>query len=136
MNSLHTIVALVDDDTIFQMTASRLIKGAQSSTKILQFNNGEEALQYLKENAKNFSELPDILFLDINMPFVDGWMFLDEFVDVKSELSKNFKIYMVSSSINPTDINRARDNHNVTDYLIKPVTKEKFVELISFAKQA
>lgn len=133
MDNRPPIIALVDDDKVFQLTASRTIKAANLTDKILQFENGEEALQFLKVNATDSENLPDVIFLDINMPFVDGWMFLDDFAHLKGNLTKQIQIYMVSSSIDPRDIDRARRNANVREYVIKPVSREKFEELLSKA---
>jgi two-component system, chemotaxis family, chemotaxis protein CheY len=127
------IIALVDDDKIFQLTASKTIKSTEITDTILQFLNGEEALQFLKRNISNPSTLPDYIFLDINMPYIDGWMFLDDYDNLKSKITKPISIYMVSSSIDPKDIQRAKTNNNVKDYVIKPVTREKFLELLKHA---
>jgi two-component system chemotaxis response regulator CheY len=131
--SKSPIIALVDDDKIFQLTASKTIRGTALSENILQFENGEEALKFLRENLSNANTLPDYIFLDINMPFVDGWMFLDDYAIFKAELAKPIMIYMVSSSIDPKDINRAKNSGHIKDYVIKPVTKEKFIELLNAA---
>jgi CheY-like chemotaxis protein len=133
METKAPIIALVDDDKVFQLTASRTLKAAQLSDKILQFDNGEEALDFLRDHARESDTLPDYIFLDINMPFVDGWMFLDDYADLKTNLSKPIEIYMVSSSIDPRDMDRARQNANVRAYIIKPVTREKFIELLNAA---
>lgn len=124
------IVALVDDDKIFQFTASKTIRGLQVTDRILQFENGEDALKFLVENAADSDQLPDYIFLDINMPFVDGWMFLQDYSGLKNNLSKDISIFMVSSSIDPRDIHRARSIPDVREYVIKPVSKEKFRELL------
>ena len=133
METKTPIIALVDDDKVFQLTASRTIKAANLTDKILQFENGEEALDFLKIHAAESDSLPDYIFLDINMPFVDGWMFLDDYATLKLNLKKKIEIYMVSSSIDPRDIDRARRNADVREYVIKPVSREKFVELLSKA---
>lgn len=127
------IIALVDDDKVFQLTASRTLRAAQLTDKILQFENGEEALDFLKDNATNSSTLPDYIFLDINMPFVDGWMFLNDYANLKTNLSKPIEIFMVSSSIDPRDMDRARQHADVAQYIIKPVSREKFIELLKRA---
>ena len=131
--SRKPVIALVDDDSIFRMIASRTIKGANITEEILQFTNGGEAIKYLEQNVDQVEMLPDVLFLDINMPYVDGWMFLDDFERIKSRLSKSIKIFMVSSSIDPEDINRAKQHKLVDDYVVKPVSKETFVKLASLA---
>lgn len=124
------LVALVDDDSIFQFTATRLIESAQLAKEILHFENGNEALQYLEKNSANSDLLPDFLFLDINMPIVDGWMFLEDFEKLKTKLAKEFPIYMVSSSIDPRDMSRAKEFVEVKDFVVKPVTIERFTELL------
>lgn len=133
MNTKVPIVALVDDDKIFQLTASKTIKALQLSDNILQFENGEDALKYLIDNALNSSVLPDYIFLDINMPFVDGWMFMQDYAELKHELKKEISIFMVSSSIDPRDIHRARNIPDVQEYVVKPLTKEKFIQLLNDA---
>lgn len=125
------IVALVDDDKIFQLTASKTIKALALSNEILQFENGEEALKYLVDNASKADALPDYIFLDINMPFVDGWMFLQDYSGLKQNLVKEISIFMVSSSIDPRDINRARSIPDVQEYVVKPLSREKFIELLN-----
>jgi two-component system, chemotaxis family, chemotaxis protein CheY len=124
------IVALVDDDKIFQLTASKTIKATAITDKILQFENGQEAFRFIKEHLTHPETLPDYIFLDINMPVVDGWMFLEDYDDIKPDVKKPISIYMVSSSIDPRDIDRARRNTNVKEYVIKPVSREKFMELL------
>jgi two-component system, chemotaxis family, chemotaxis protein CheY len=127
------IIALVDDDKIFQLTAFKTIKATAITDNILQFESGEDALQFLRKNLTNANTLPDYIFLDINMPYLDGWMFLDDYNEFKAGLPKPISIYMVSSSIDPRDIDRAKSNVNVKDYVIKPVTREKFIELLQQA---
>jgi two-component system, chemotaxis family, chemotaxis protein CheY len=130
MSTRPPIVALVDDDKIFQLTASKTIKALQLSSNVLQFENGEDALKYLVEHATRPDELPDYIFLDINMPFVDGWMFLQDYAGFKQNLSKDISIFMVSSSIDPRDIHRAKSIPEVQEYVVKPLSKEKFIQLL------
>ncbi len=65
------------------------------------------------------------------MPITDGWEFLDEYRKIKKEIPKPIRIYMVSSSIDPRDINRAKDNPEVVEYVEKPVSLSKFSELLT-----
>jgi CheY-like chemotaxis protein len=124
------IIALVDDDSIFQFTATRLLESSKLAQNILHFENGAEALTFLREKALQKELLPDYLFLDINMPFVDGWMFLEDFTTLKSSLAKDISIYMVTSSIDQRDLNRAKSFSEVTDFIIKPISLERFQELL------
>ncbi len=131
MSLSNPVIALVDDDKIFQLIASRSIKATQFSGKILQFNNGSEAIQYLEEHADDQNALPDLLFLDINMPLVDGWMFMEDYISLKSRINKMIRIYMISSSIDPKDVERAKAIREIKEYVTKPVSQQKFAELIS-----
>jgi two-component system chemotaxis response regulator CheY len=124
------VVAVVDDDPVYQFTASRTLKASHLAEQILQFPNGKEALDFLNNNAANPLALPDFVFLDINMPIADGWKFLDGFTKLKDEFAKEMRIYVVSSSIDPRDLNRARSNPEVSGYVEKPVTGVKFTELL------
>ncbi len=128
--SSQPVIAVVDDDSVFQFTTSRMLKATKLTNNILQFSNGQMALDFLNHHAANPTKLPDIIFLDINMPVTDGWMFLDEFQKMKEKFSKKARIYMVSSSIDPRDLNRARSNPEVSDYVEKPVSLTKFSELL------
>ena len=124
------IIAVVDDDSVYQFTASRTLKATKLAHEILQFQNGKEALNFLRGDHDAAHPLPDIIFLDINMPITDGWGFLEEFHELKEKLGKDIKIYMVSSSIDPRDLNRARNIPEVTDYVEKPISMNKFSELL------
>ena len=124
------VIAVIDDDNVYQFTASRTLKATKLAHEILQFANGQEALIFLSKHVEQPQQLPDIIFLDINMPITDGWMFLDEFLKLKAELQKKIRIYMVSSSIDPRDMNRARNNPDVSDYVEKPISMNKFAELL------
>jgi CheY-like chemotaxis protein len=131
MTDQSRIVAIVDDDPIYRFTSLRSIERQQLASKILEFNSGGDALEFLKNNSGNASHLPDFILLDINMPLTDGWMFLDEFDKLKSLVPKSIVIYMVSSSIDQRDIQRAKSNALVKDYLIKPIPQEKFKEVLN-----
>jgi CheY-like chemotaxis protein len=127
------IVALIDDDKIFRFTTSKILQSTAITEKILQFENAVEALRFISQHLSDEKILPDYIFLDINMPQIDGWMFLDDFETIKKKLPKPVTIYMISSSIDQRDITRAKSNPNVKDYVMKPVTREKFIALLTKA---
>ena len=124
-------VCIVDDDDVYQFTVKYEIERTDLVGEIKSFSDGEQAIQFLKQVAHSPALLPDILFLDINMPIMDGWDFLEEFAQLNPSLDKKVTIYMVSSSINQKDIDRAKKINEVTDYLVKPVTRDKLTFLFN-----
>lgn len=124
------IICIVDDDEVYQFTASRSIKSSSVVKQVLIFGDGEKAYDYLTENLNNREQLPDVIFLDINMPYMDGWEFIDHFAKLKPNLAKPITVYMVSSSVVPDDVDRAKAISEITDYLIKPIDKDTFLKII------
>lgn len=133
MTQRAPIIAVVDDDKVFQFTTLKTIQAANLTDSVLQFENGDDALKFLRKYAGDSDQLPDYIFLDINMPVVDGWMFLEDYAVLKNDLEKEITIIMVSSSIDPRDVRRAQNNENVLEYISKPVSKEKLIELVQKA---
>ena len=120
---------LVDDDKIFVFLATKIIQSVDHPSTVEVFQDGLEILDRLKEIADKPELLPDIIFLDLNMPVIDGWGFLKEYLSL--DMKKEISIYLVSSSISPHDIERAKEIPVVTDFIIKPLMKEKVVEVLS-----
>jgi CheY-like chemotaxis protein len=126
----HLIICIVDDDKIQQLIATRTIEKQHLADKILTFSNGEQAIEFLVKHLEDNKDMPDVIFLDINMPIMDGWQFLEEYIKIKPRIGKKITIYLLSALINSADIERAKKISEVSDYLVKPVTSEKFKELI------
>jgi CheY-like chemotaxis protein len=129
MNQIKTLT-LVDDDEIFVFLTKRTIEETKLVELIKVFENGLDALNFLKENKDNTDALPEIILLDLSMPIMNGWQFLEEFTILNPTIGKTITIYICSSSISPDDVARAKAISEVTDYIIKPVNKEKLIELI------
>lgn len=123
-------VCLVDDDELFQFLAKRVIEETKLVDSIEIFSNGLEAITHLKTLLDNPAHLPDIILLDLNMPVMDGWNFLDEFSKIAPQIGRKITTYIVSSSNDPADINRSRKFDAVKDFIIKPITKQKFIEMV------
>jgi len=128
MKKIGTL-CIVDDDDIYQFTVKYEIEQTQLVDHIKFFSDGEQAIHFLEKVFDQPSQLPDIVFLDINMPIMDGWDFLEEFAQLKPKLGKKITVYMVSSSNNEKDIERAKQINEVTDYIIKPVTRDMLIPL-------
>lgn len=125
------IIALIDDDPAFVFITEKIIEKTNHFKEVKVFDNGLYALNYLKENLNNDSHLPNIIFLDLSMPIMDGWQFLDEYALLKIKNKSKITVYICSSSISPYDITRAKSISDVTDFIIKPITKEKLTEIVS-----
>jgi CheY-like chemotaxis protein len=112
---------LIDEDEIDNIINQKIIESNNFSEKVLVFQTGTEALDFLRTNAKSADNLPDLIFLDINMPIMDGFQFLEEFEKLEAPILDKSKIIMLSSSISPRDIDRAASNRFVKKYLNKPL---------------
>ncbi|MEM7297526.1 MAG: response regulator [Bacteroidota bacterium] len=109
-------ILLVDDDPIFLTLAELAIKKERANVQIFKASNGEEAIDFLN------NEEVDTIFLDLNMPVMNGWEFLEA---IANEKKKSNKIYVLTSSIDPSDRKKAEENPMVESMLEKPLDKQK-----------
>ena len=124
--SLINSLAIVDDDRIFHLTSSKAIEKSGLVKEILPFKNGEEALNFILQNKNNEHQLPELILLDLNMPVLDGWGFLEEFKKVKHTVNKQVTIYITSSSTSQADKEKAKEYDCVSKYLTKPISRTFF----------
>ncbi len=122
---------LVDDDDTFIYISQKIIAKTELVQEINAFENGLTALSFFKDNKDNKALLPELLFLDLSMPVMDGWEFLDEFEKINIENKKDITIYICSSSISPNDLIRTKKYDTVKDFIIKPITQEKFSQIVA-----
>lgn len=123
-------LTIVDDDDIFVFLTTKIIEQTNLIDLIKVFGNGLDAINFLKENKNNVDALPDIILLDLSMPIMNGWQFLEKYNKLNPTIGKKITIYICSSSISPDDITRAKTISEVSDYIIKPITKDKLIDLI------
>ena len=124
-------VLLIDDNDIDNFINERMITANLFSKEVIIKNSAESALLFLNENDGNDSVMPQLIFLDLNMPVMDGFGFLAEFEKLSENIRKNAKVIVLSSSISPEDINRASTNPYVVKYVNKPLN-EKYLNAINF----
>jgi CheY-like chemotaxis protein len=130
INSRSVSILLIDDDEINNFISIKLIKKALLNTEILACLNGKYAIDQLLEiQQKDPSKLPDFILLDINMPIMNGWEFLEEYKRLKIDPLQKSKIFIVSSSVFSNDINKAKSYSLVTDFVSKPLNVDKIKEL-------
>ena len=130
INGKSVIIGLADDDKVFQFITGKILKSLNVIDKLLQFQNGQELFYYLQENSNQPENLPDVIFLDIQMPFMDGWQFLKEYSKPEIKLSKEIDIYILSSSISLYDQQQSKSYYHIKDYLVKPVAKEVYIKIL------
>tara|TARA_R100001369_G_scaffold88997_1_gene126140 strand:+ start:181 stop:582 length:402 start_codon:yes stop_codon:yes gene_type:complete len=119
------LIGILDDDKIYQFTLTRIINDNKQAERIITFSDGEKAIQYFTDNIATNENIPDIIFLDSNMPIMDGWQFIEEYASIKTEIKKKVVIVMWSSSVNPIDIERASKISEISKYIIKPMKLEE-----------
>jgi len=124
-------VYVVDDDDIYQFTAKKMIAATGLPVTIYAFANGLEALEGLKRGAAGEGGLPDLIFLDINMPVMNGWDFLNAYLGMNELLKKMAPVYVVSSSADTADRDKATKYDTVRGYLVKPIPVAMFREILS-----
>lgn len=129
------VACIIDDDTVYVNLVKRIIEAKHLCQNLLVFENGKEALSYFEAILCNMNEesIPEIIFLDLNMPVMDGWEFLEKFITIKNNFGKVITLYIVSSSINPLDIKKAKSINGIKDYLVKPVTIGELESIFSVA---
>jgi len=127
-------VLIVDDDLVYRFAAIKTIAATGLAEEIVECNNGQEGISFLSQNLNNPEKLPDIIFLDLNMPVMDGWGFLKAFDKLASQISKPIHIYIVTSSIDKNDVVRSKEFHVISDYVVKPVFKETFNQILTGVK--
>ncbi|KAA1244829.1 response regulator [Aquimarina sp. RZ0] len=125
------IAYVIDDDPIFVFGIKKVMKLIDFCDRIMIFKNGQEALHNLKAIISEEKELPDVILLDLNMPVLDGWQFLEEFIKINIPCNRNVIIYVVSSSVDPEDVLRAKSYEGVSDYIVKPISVEKLKEVLN-----
>ena len=115
------IISVIDDDPQFQYITNRMIDRVLEGHRILQFSDGFQAIKFMRSNISTPSNLPQLIFLDINMPNLSGWQFIEQLSLILSEDYLPV-IYMVSSSTDKEDIDRATTYEKLKGYLVKPLT--------------
>jgi len=136
-NSRSVSVLLVDDDEINNFISIKLIKKALLNTEIIACLNGKYAIDQLVDiQRKDPAKLPDYILLDINMPIMNGWEFLDEYKRLNIDPTGKSKIFIISSSVFSNDINKARSYPLVKDFISKPLNVEKIRELFKIEDPA
>lgn len=127
----HQLLAIIDDDLLFRHILNAQINRIKASERVITFENGLEAINYFRKAVDDSSlEIPSIIFLDLNMPVMNGWEFLDHFSELPTKVKEHAVIYIVTSSMVEEDMQRAKKYSDVSSYAVKPITPAQLQELI------
>lgn len=122
-------VMLVDDNEIDNFVTRRVMEGVDFAEDVIVMTSGKGALDYISENKDALDNLPDIIFLDLNMPIVDGFLFLYEFDDFDQKIKDKCNIVVLSSVIEQTTIDKILKNEYVFDFIPKPINEDALNKL-------
>lgn len=122
---------IIDDDPIAVYGIKKSMKEIDFCNTILVYKNGQDAIDGLNNMVAECKALPSIILLDLNMPIMDGWEFLDDFVKIPNCNTKEVTIYIISSSIDPRDVIKAKEYSLVSNYILKPIKSSDLVKLLT-----
>lgn len=129
MKKIDTVM-LVDDNDTDNFISKRIIEITEFSDNVIVKNSGKSALDYLLENEGSPENIPDIIFLDINMPIVDGFVFLYEYEKFGNTVKDKCRVIILSSSDNKRDIDKIINNDFVIKFVTKPLTEKTLEEIL------
>lgn len=127
----NSSICIIDDDEVYKFFVQKILKIKKLAEDVLTFPDGEEAYDFINDNWENPEKLPDIIFLDINMPIMDGFQFMEEYTKLKPKIDKKITIYMITSSIDPVDLERSKKYPEISDFVTKPITAEVLQRIIN-----
>ena len=131
MEKLSSIL-LIDDDPLTSKLHKRIIEGFNVAHKVEVATNGEEAIQLINHliQSQNEDKIPQLIFVDLFMPFMDGFQFLDAYKDLSFKNKDSVVVAVLTTSFLSTDKRRVKEYQDVCEYIEKPITREKMMELM------
>lgn len=124
---------LIDDNEIDNLINQKMIEASAITEHIFTHSGAKSAIEFLRNAEKIVKQtpnvLPEVIFLDIDMPLMDGFQFLDQFEKLTAETKKYCKVIMLTSSINPQDLNKSKGYAHVKKFLNKPLTQDSLKNL-------
>jgi len=123
-------VMLLDDDEVNNFICSSIIQKSIPESRVISFLNGKQGLDYLESLlGKNDYNLPDLIFVDINMPVMNGWEFLDRYKKIANRFNKKIVLMMLTASMSDKDVKKAKTYEIVDDYLTKPLRQDELTKV-------
>lgn len=130
MSTVLKNVMLIDDDYATNYLHQLFLEESGRVENIMVAKSADEALTTLKEGLEN-NQIPEVIFLDINLPAKNGWEFIDEYSEIVGEASKNSKVIMLSTSENPRDMEKSKEYNLIKEYRIKPLSVDIINEVVN-----
>ena len=122
---------LIDDNGDDNFYHERVIRKNEVADTVILKQTGLDALEYLKSNKNIKENHPNLILLDINMPGMNGWEFIEEYIKIDKQLQSHAVVVMLSTSDNPDDKIKAKFSKGVSDFKTKPLTREKLEDIIT-----
>ncbi len=123
-------VLIIDDDEASVFLHKRIISQHNKFRNIVVAEGGIEGLEYLKSIADDFAKKPQLIFLDLNMPVMNGWEFIKEYILLDNNITQDIKLVILSTSTDPNDISKSKKIDQVTDFISKPLSLQALDKVI------
>lgn len=128
MKNLLKTIMLIDDDVPTNYLNKMVIDQSECAEKVITVNSAVEALKFLKDQPKE--EMPDLIFLDINMPAMNGWEFLEAYKEFPDNKKEDTVVMMLSTSENPDDKMRANCIKDISGFMVKPLSEDVVADVM------
>ncbi|CAM1366402.1 Response regulator receiver [Tenacibaculum sediminilitoris] len=125
------LILLIDDDAATNFFHKLILEKENCCENIVCKENGEDALEYLSTKTDNEYPAPELIFLDINMPRMNGWEFLKAYEELEAYKKAKKVIIMLTTSLNPTDKEKAKEIVSINDFMSKPLTSKKIQSILN-----
>ncbi len=115
---------IIDDDPIFIYGTKRLMAEIDFCETLIVYQDGQDAIDGLNGLKARGEKLPSIILLDLNMPIMNGWEFLEDFIKISNDNREDITVYIISSSVDPRDLERIKNYEVVNNYILKPISTD------------
>lgn len=124
-----TNIMLIDDDEVYNFICSETIKKILNITSIDTYTSSQNGLKFLAQTIEEGRDLPNVIFIDINMPILDGWSFIEEYQKISKNITQKVLIYIQSSSVYEEDIQKSKTYDVIDGFITKPLSMAQLLEI-------